>query len=85
MSQDREQPEGVVNANPVGGWEDGRNADDSPDLPVYGQPGSIEEPPVEGSVEGADPDLIADADLEQGRRADPAVDEAERVRSDGGV
>ena len=47
--------------------------------------GDASVPPVEQSVEGADPDLVADADLEQGRPADPDVDAAESLRQEGGA
>ncbi|GAA1961168.1 hypothetical protein [Microbacterium deminutum] len=90
MSDDRERPQGEVNANPIGGWEDGRTADSTTEesgaaAAGYGVPGPIEVPPVEGSMTDADPDLVADADLEQGRAPDPAVDAAEHVRQVGGV
>jgi hypothetical protein len=90
MSIDRELPEGVINANPAGGWEDGETADaataesDAAASTEIG-PDGVNVAPVERSIEGADPDLIGDADLEQGRAADPAVDAAEHVRQEGGV
>ena len=90
MSIDRELPAGVINANPAGGWEDGKTADaataeaQAAEATEIG-PDGVNVAPVERSIEGADPDLIGDADLEKGRTADPAVDAAEQVRQEGGV
>ena len=88
MSIDRELPDGVVDANPAGGWEDGETADaataesEAATATEIG-PDGANVAPVERSVEGADPDLIGDADLEQGRGADPSLDPNARQRQDG--
>ena len=87
---ERDMPEGVIDANPPGGWEDGAVADgqtsESNDEArgsddVVSTPDGLDVGPVEGSVQGADPDLSAD--LGQGRPADPDVDAAENVRQGG--
>ena len=90
MSIDRELPEGVINANPAGGWEDGETADaataeSGADAATEIGPDGTRVAPVERPVAGADPDLIGDADLEQGRPEDPAVDAGEHVRQEGAV
>ncbi|PZU41581.1 MAG: hypothetical protein DI573_00620 [Microbacterium sp.] len=68
---DRDLPEGVIDADPPGGWESGQTADGesaeqnadaigSPELSDAGLP-------VEGpeSTQNADPDLIQDDDLSE--------------------
>lgn len=87
---ERDLPEGVINANPPGGWEgddviDGETAESSEQAPgadeIVSTPDGLDVGPVEGSVQGADPDLSGD--LGQGRPADPDVDAAENVRQGG--
>lgn len=39
--------------------------------------------PIEGADASGDPDLVADADLQEGRDADPATDPSARERQDG--
>lgn len=87
---ERDMPEGVIDANPPGGWEDGAVSDgqtaESNDEAtgsdeVVETPDGLDVGPVERSVQGADPDLSGD--LGQGRPADPDVDAAENVRQGG--
>jgi hypothetical protein len=63
-------------------WSDEDRRAQNPDAADVGD-ASV--PPVEQSIEGADPDLLADADLEEGRPADPDVDAAESLRQEGGA
>ncbi|BDV31713.1 hypothetical protein [Microbacterium terricola] len=67
---ERDLPEGVIDADPAGGWESGAAADettqestDEATEPVSA-PDGLDVGTVEESVEGADPDLSADADTE---------------------
>jgi len=90
MTEDRKLPEGVINANPAGAWEEADSphselAESDAETPSFGLPGPIEVPPVEGSVRGTDPDLVNDPGFDEGRDADPDVDPAEHLRREGGV
>jgi hypothetical protein len=90
MSDDRERPEGVINASPAGAWEEADSphsdlAESDAETPTFGLPGPIEVPPVEGSVRGTDPDLVNDPGFDEDRKADPAVDESEYLRREGEV
>lgn len=58
MSSSNESlPEGVINADPVGGWQSGETANDAAGEPV------APDAPIESSEPGqaADPDLSSDA------------------------
>ncbi len=73
MDEERDLPEGVIDADPAGGWESGvvadgetaeadREAMGSPDLTLEHQepdPG-VDVGPVEGAQPDTDPDLAAD-------------------------
>ena len=90
MTDDRDLPEGVINANPPGAWEEADSphsevAESDAETPSFGLPGPIEVPPVEGSVRGTDPDLSFDPGFDEGRDADPAVDTEEHLRQEGDV
>jgi hypothetical protein len=55
---DRDLPEGVIDADPPGGWEDAADAADTEDA----EPTAPPEPPESDAMSrGADPDLSADA------------------------
>lgn len=67
VDQEPDLPEGVINANPAGGWDrpDGRQSDQAGDTLARGNPTA--EPPVEGDLagQGADPDLVTDEQAER--------------------
>lgn len=105
----RDLPEGVIDAEPTGGWEseeaasarsgddrtatglppntpDGTDATaDAPARPADPSAPTAPAGPIEGDAagRGADPDMLGDADLEQGRGADPNLDPNARRRQDG--
>ncbi|HWI31388.1 MAG TPA: hypothetical protein VNT50_07840 [Microbacterium sp.] len=114
----RDLPEGVIDAEPTGGWEseaaasthsgDEQSADEQSDdrtttgLPpntpdgtdatadAPAEPADPAAPtapagPIEGDAagRGADPDMLGDADLGEGRSEDPNVDPDARRRQDG--
>ncbi|WP_243074256.1 hypothetical protein [Microbacterium sp. SS28] len=60
---DRDLPEGVIDADPAGGWEDGRKADGETEERSDAA-GSADEIEGDAPSQGADPDMALDADEE---------------------